>query len=66
MGRTTIELTEKCKDALLDCRLEHESSYEDTLWRLMGEGTAEYVTPARAREIADEQITERVIMEAQE
>jgi len=66
MSRTTIEVSQECKEALKESRLAHESSYEDTLWRLMGEGTAEYIGEDEAREIANEQITERVIPEAQQ
>lgn len=65
MTKTTIELTEEQKDMLLDERLPHESNYGETIERLCGNVETPYMTEAEVRSIANEQISERVIPEAQ-
>jgi len=66
MDRTTIELSEENKAKLQEMRLEHENNYNDTIGRLVDNSNVEFVTASEARDIADAQIMERVIPEAQE
>lgn len=50
---TTIELSEEMRDALKDERLPHESSYDDTVRRLMNDGTGGQLwTEAEIRDMA--------------
>jgi len=65
MSKTTVELEDTTKDALREARLSHESNYNETIERLLGNGETPYMTEAEVRSIANEQITERVIPEAQ-
>jgi hypothetical protein len=62
---TTIEIDTDLRDWLKEIREPPESSYSDTLCRLRDRGSTEYVTAEEAREIAREEITDRVISEAQ-
>lgn len=62
---TTIEIDKGLRDWLLEERQEPESSYSDTLWRIRNNATAEYVTAEEAREIARQEISDRVRAEAQ-
>jgi len=70
MSETTIGVSNELKATLQDIRLDTETSYEDTLWRLLDENPAEYPTKEEvediARNVANEQITEHVVREAQE
>jgi len=65
MGKTTIEVTEEARDVLKAERLDHESNYTQTILRLSESHRNTMVTEEQAREIANEQISERVVMEAQ-
>jgi len=65
MDRTTIEISKKRKEQLQEARLEHESNYDETIDRLLNGHSSTFVTEDQAREIADEQIAERVLPEAQ-
>jgi hypothetical protein len=65
MARTTIELSEAQKQLLKEERLSHESNYGETIERLCGEADTPYLSAAEVREIANEQISERVVPEAQ-
>jgi hypothetical protein len=60
MSKTTIELPEDLRDDLRDERLPHESNYADTIRRLLGEETTEFVTSAEAERIA-ERVFEREV-----
>ena len=60
MTKTTIELSEEMRDALKNERLPHESNYDDTIRRLVGEETTEFVTSAEAERIA-ERVFEREV-----
>jgi len=64
MSRTSIEISERQREMLMEERMVHESSYGETIERLCGNGY-EYITKEEAVEIANEQITERVMPEAQ-
>jgi len=66
MDRTTIEISKERKEQLREARLPYESNYDETIARLLNEGNVPYVTAERAREIANEQITDRVVSQAQE
>jgi len=70
MSETSIGLSNKLKSRLREMRLDSETSYEDTIWRLLGENTTEYVTEAEvksiAKEIIDEGFAEQIEREAQE
>jgi len=66
MGKTTIELTDEQKQMLRDARLPHESNYGETVERLCGNSETPYMTEEQVREIANEQIAERVVTEAQQ
>ena len=59
-SRTSIELSEEMRDALKSERLPHESNYDDTIRRLVGEKTTEFVTSAEAERIA-ERVVERKV-----
>jgi len=66
-AKTTIGISEGTKKALQEERRPNESSYDQTIARLLGIGPcSEYVTPEEAREIVNERITARVVSEAQE
>jgi len=52
MSKTTIEVPESIRDKLREERLPHESNYGDTIRRLLGEGTTEFVTSAEVERIA--------------
>ena len=60
MSKTTIEVSEDVRDRLKDERLPHESNYDDTIRRLVGEETTEFVTSAKAERIA-ERVFEREV-----
>jgi hypothetical protein len=62
MARTTIEVDKTTKESLRERRLQHESNYNDTIERLLGEGESPYVTEAEAKEI----VRDMVLMEALE
>jgi len=62
---TTIKLNNDTKASLENEQLPGES-FDDTVSRLLGESPTKFTTPEEVREIADEQITARVISEAQE
>jgi len=64
MTKTTIELTKEQKQMLQDERLDHESNYGETIERLCGNGY-EYATKGEVREIVQEEITERIVSQAQ-
>jgi len=70
MSETSIGLSNKLKSRLREIRLDSETSYEDTIWRLLGESTTEYVTEPEvkriAKEVIDEGFTEQIEREAQE
>ena len=57
---TTIQIPETIRDDLRDERLPHESNYGDTIRRLLGEETTDFVTSAEAERIA-ERVVERKV-----
>jgi len=52
MARTTVELSEETKNRLQEARLPHETNYDQTINRLLGEPNAPFVTEEEARSIA--------------
>lgn len=53
MTKTTIELSEEMRDALKNERLPHESNYDDTIRRLVGDGSGGQLwAEAEIRDIA--------------
>ena len=53
MSKTTIELSEEIRDALKENRLPHESNYDDTIRRLVGDGSGGQLwTEAEIRDMA--------------
>jgi len=64
MTDATIPVSREVKDRV-DQEKEDGETYNRLLRRLL-DGSGEYVTEKKAREIADEQITARVVSEAQE
>jgi len=53
--KTTIEVSKALRDRLKEERGPHESSYEDTVWRLLGEGKG-VVSEDRVREIVRSEV----------
>jgi len=62
MSRTTIEVTQERKEQLRDARLSHESNYDETIERLLGESDSAYATESEVRDI----VREMVMLEALE
>jgi len=62
MAKTTIEVDDSIKDALRDERLPHESNYNETIARLLGEDGTGYVTESEVRSI----VADMVVREAME
>ena len=53
MSRTSIELSEEMRDALKEKRLPHESNYDDTIRRLVGDDSGGQLwTEAEIRDMA--------------
>jgi hypothetical protein len=50
--RTTVEISKQNRNALKEIRLPHESSYDETIERLLGNGEEPYLTEEEVRQIA--------------
>lgn len=60
MSRTTIEVTEDVKESLREERAPHESNYNETIARLLGQSNTAYITESEAKEL----VSDMVVMEA--
>jgi len=58
MTKTTIELPESTRDKLKAERKPHESNYGETIERLLGEPSAEFVTRAELEREIERKIEE--------
>lgn len=57
MSRTTIEIDEELRDRLKEERLPHESSYGDTIARLLGDASGGRLwTEQELRDLVDRRI----------
>jgi len=57
MGRTTIEIDDDTRDRLRDARKPHESNYDDTLRRLLGQSSGGQLwTEAEIRDLCRDEI----------
>jgi hypothetical protein len=57
MAKTTIEISEERRDRLREERLPHESSYDDTIARLLDDDTGGQLwTEAEIRELVRDEI----------
>lgn len=66
MGKTTIEITDETKDELLDRRLDHETNYDDTITRLLGNSDVAICDESDVRQIVREEVSQSVVAEARQ